>query len=169
MNPVRPLALRASTLWRSSRSAATCTRIRHRHPRRHGCAPLAARTAPTTALGALPGFDDIAIVVLHASDAADPPDRSRYLTRACSTRSAPAATAVGAPGRRLRRRHHVADTTHTRTHLRDLRGRVPASCQPREKSVMAQQHGPSGSSGAYFGDSGGPTVWVTLPAAASPR
>ena len=29
---------------------------------------------PTTALGALPGFDDIAIVVLHASDAADLPE-----------------------------------------------------------------------------------------------
>ena len=25
---------------------------------------------------------------------------------------------------------------------------------------MAQQHGPSGSSGAYFGDSGGPIFWV---------
>lgn len=116
---------------------------------------------PTTALGALPGFDDIGIVVLHASDAADLPDPITLPHQGMLD-------ALGASGYRRSELRVVGfgdditePTPHTRLRIFGVREvAYPRPVNLGEKFVMAQQHGPSGSSGAYFGDSGGPIFWV---------
>jgi hypothetical protein len=116
---------------------------------------------PTTALGALPDFDDIATVVLTASEAADLPEPVTLPHQGLLD-------ALGARGYRESELRVVGfgdDITEPTPHTRQFVFGIREVAYPRpvnlgEKFVMAQQHGPSGSSGAYFGDSGGPIFWV---------
>ena len=116
---------------------------------------------PTTAVGALPGFDDIGIVVLQASDAAGLPEPVTLPHQGLLD-------ALGARGYRESELRVVGfgdditePTPHTRVRIFGIREvAYPRPVNLGEQYVMAQQHGPSGSSGAYFGDSGGPIFWV---------
>jgi hypothetical protein len=115
----------------------------------------------TTAVGALPSFDDIGVIVLQANDAADLPEPVTLADQGLLD-------ALGASGYRASELRVVGfgdditePTPHTRVRIFGIREvAYPRPVNLGEKFVMAQQHGPSGSSGAYFGDSGGPIFWV---------
>ena len=116
---------------------------------------------PAAAVGALPSFDDIAVLVLAADDAAHLPEPVTLPRQGLLD-------ALGASGFRESEIRVVGfgdditePTPHTRVRVFGIREvAYPRPVNLGDKYLVAQQHGPSGSSGAYFGDSGGPIFWV---------
>ena len=116
---------------------------------------------PTAAVGALPDFDDVAILALAAEDAAHLPEPVTLPRQGLLD-------ALGASGFRESEIRVVGfgdditePTPHTRVRVFGIREvAYPRPVNLGDRYLVAQQHGPSGSSGAYFGDSGGPVFWV---------
>jgi len=118
-------------------------------------------SGPPVAIGALPDFDDIGLLVLQAQSAADVPDPLEL----------PWPGLLDALGQRELRHSEFRvigfgdDVTPPTPHTRVMEFGLRQIGYPRpinlgEKYLLAQQNGPSGSSGIYFGDSGGPAFWV---------
>jgi hypothetical protein len=116
---------------------------------------------PPIAIGALPGFDDIGLLVLEAESAAD----------------LPAPLALPEPGfldslhpSELRHSEYrtigfgddvTEGTPHTRVFTFGTRKiGFPRIVNMDDKYLLGQQIEAAGNSGDYFGDSGGPTFWV---------
>jgi len=116
---------------------------------------------PPTAIGALPDFDDIGLLVLQAGEAA-------HLPVPLALPPPGLLDALGAAGLRRSEFRVIGfgdDITppapHTRARVFGIRQiGFPRPVNLGDKYLMGQQNGPSGSSGIYFGDSGGPAFWV---------